>query len=221
MLKRFRSLTTLLALLWGFADANEITNGEFDTDLSGWTASGDVMHDAGTAVVGDDGAVYSSLYQAVAGAGRYRLEFDFLNGLSSDGGNPSFPQFDSLYASVYLIDDLAGFDLAGSYDDFIALFALDYLGAFDLADGAMVGPSIAKGGSWQHFSLSFQSSYGHLIPAFELNDLNFVPDDSTVGIDNVTLTQLVPSPAPAALVILGLLALRSRRWGPWRPGYHL
>jgi hypothetical protein len=136
----------VLALLWGLAEANEITNGEFDTDLSGWTTSGDVTQDAGTAVLGDDGA-------------------------------------------------------------------------FNLAAGASVEPS-PKGGDWLHFSHLFESTYDYLASAFQLSDFNFLDADSTVGIDNASLTrQQAPTPTSLTLATLGPLLLWRGKWGPWRPGY--
>jgi hypothetical protein len=220
MPKLLWSIAALCNILSAPAVANQLTNGGFDTDLSGWNWSGVVAQVSGEARVGDDGAGsgYSLLYQPVTGAGFYSLDLDFFNGLSSDGSGGAGP-LDSFYATLYLTNDLGALDIPlGIYDDFLALFEMDANGVFNLIGGATLGPS-PKGGGWQHFSLSFQSAYDNLVPAFELLDQNFVDDDSSVYLDNVILSAVVPAPGPLTLMAAVLLLPWRGRWGPWRPGH--
>ncbi|QSA98736.1 PEP-CTERM sorting domain-containing protein [Methylococcus sp. EFPC2] len=189
-----------------------VVNGDFSTGLGGWATTGNVDASGQTAVLGDaSGADYSSIYQGVAlAAGNYRLEFDFLNGLSADV--PSGVFRDVVFASLYFIDDISQFDPVGLvFDDGLALFDLDVNGVANSA--GTVGAS-AKGGDWRHFSISFNNSYGYVIPTLEFFNQNGVSGDSTVGVDNIAITPLpaaVPEPPVVVLLLAGALGAVARR----------
>ena len=188
------------------------TNGDFTNGLTGWTSQGDVSTDNQEAVLGDNGATDSLLYQALALApGQYTVGFDFLNGLSSVP--PTFGFLDTFFASLYFINDVSQLDiLGGGFDAVTPLFDLDTSGVSNLTGS--VGTS-SKGGNWQHYSLTFQSSFNHVVPTFELLEQNQINADSTVRIDNVNI-ELSAVPEPSALLLVssglgGLLVLRWRR----------
>lgn len=191
-----------------------IVNGNFDDGLDGWSVEGDVLTETGSAVLGDDGSIYSLLFQgANTSNGMYTLELDFAN-LLSDGepSTESFAFLDTFFMSLYFIDDLSLFDLElGVYDHSIALLDMDATGVFS-SGGTITGSTL--GPDWAHFSMTFENNYNYVIPTFELLDLNFVDNDSQVFLDNIILS---PVPEPSTLVLLasGLLmgALRRRRRG--------
>jgi hypothetical protein len=181
------------------------TNGDFANGLNGWSTVGDVTTNNQEAVLGDNSATDSLLYQAVALVpGQYSLQFDFLNGLSSVLPNLGF--LDTFFASLYFINDVSQLDiLGGGFDAFTPLFDLDDSGIFNLTGS--VGTS-SKGGNWQHYSLTFQNSFNYVVPAFELLEQNFVNADSTVRIDNVNIElSAVPEPGTLLLVGSGLLLI--------------
>ncbi|CAG0967923.1 hypothetical protein [Geobacter sp.] len=67
----------------GDVSAQPLHYGDFSTALSGWTTLGDVTVENEEAVLGDNGATYSILYQGIPlAAGDYTFEFDFRNRLS-------------------------------------------------------------------------------------------------------------------------------------------
>ena len=219
MKKTFAAMLVLFSVLGmsGSVEAAPILNGGFSPGLAGWTAAGDVsVTSTGEAALGDNDETYSSLYQGVAlDPGLYTIEFDFRNLLSIDVPQGTFP--DTFFASLYFANDLTQFDLKNSvFDDATALFDLDANGFFN-SSGVIGASTIGDG--WLHFSMNFQNDYGYAIPTFELFDMNFVNNDSTVLLDNVSITSSAPAPVPepATLLLLGsgcmtLLAgnLRSR-----------
>jgi hypothetical protein len=74
---RFVVIGVLLFSISGAAQANLIVNGDFDTDLSGWTIAGSgtgVTWDSGTAHVGRPGANGTAIFEQ---------SFDILSGVSS------------------------------------------------------------------------------------------------------------------------------------------
>ncbi len=179
------------------------TNGDFANGLTGWSTLGDVTADNQEAVLGDNGATDSLLYQAVALApGQYSLQFDFLNDLSPVLPNLGF--LDTFFASLYFINDVSQLDiLGGGFDAFTPLFDLDANGVFNLTGS--VGAS-SKGGNWQHYALTFPNSFNYVVPPFELLEQNFINADSTVRIDNVSIElSAVPEPGTLLLVSSGLL----------------
>lgn len=193
------------ACLAAFPAAATVVNGDFSSGLGSWTASGDVSA-VTEATLGDNGEVYSYLYQAVALApGQYRIEFDFQNLLSSDlAADPNaFP--DAFFASLYFTNDLGTFDLAGGvFDDVAPLVDLESTGPVNVA--GVLSPSVV-GPGWTHFALDFTNSYSYVIPVFEMLDFNFASGDSSVSLDNVSIAQdptVVPVPEPATLTLLGM-----------------
>lgn len=173
--------------------------------LTGWSTLGDVTTANEEAVVGDNGAVDSLLNQAIALApGQYSLQFDFLNGLSFVP--PNLGLLDTFFASLYFINDVIQLDiLGGGFDATTQLFDLDANGVFNLTGSVSAS---GKGGNWQHYSLTFQNSFNYVVPAFELFEQNFINADSSVRIDNVTVTAtVVPEPGTMLLVGSGLLLI--------------
>jgi hypothetical protein len=184
----------------------DLLNGDFSSNLDGWSTIGDVSVVSEVAALGDDGQWYSALYQFVASTpGLYEIEFDFYGGLSEEVPDFTFP--DTFFASLYFIDDPGGFDLPGGiYGDAVGLMDMDYSGAY--SDEGIITPS-GIGPGWQHFSMSFD-----IIPAFELADFNFINNDSYCLVDNVAITPIIPEPATLSILgggLLGLLARRRRR----------
>jgi hypothetical protein len=183
-----------------------VANGSFSAGLSDWTTQGDVSATS-VATLGDNGEIYSSLLQPVALApGQYQFEFDFQSLMSTDPGtDPSaFP--DAFFASLYFINDLPSFDLAGSvFDDAMPLLDVDVSGPVAIA--GVLSPSVAIPG-WTHYTMDFTNNFSYVIPVFELLDFNIVSGDSAVNLDNVSITQptgVVPEPATLTLVVLGLV----------------
>lgn len=145
-------------------------------------------------------------------SGQYTLEFDFLNRLSGNVPNLTFP--DAFFASLYFANDLNQFDLTnGVFDDAQALFDLDYSG---VANNQGLLSTSGKGGDWQHFSMVFTNLYNFVIPVFELFGLNGMDGDSLVSIDNVTLnastppSHAVPEPTSLLLWLVGIPLLRKQ-----------
>ncbi len=199
------ALGLAVACLSALPSSASVINGDFSSGLGSWTTSGDVTA-VTEATLGDNAEIYSYLYQAVALApGQYRIEFDFLNLLSSDvASDPNaFP--DTFFASLYFTNDLPSFDLTGAvFDDVAPLFDLESSGPLNVA--GVLSPS-AVGPDWTHFSFDFTNSFSYVIPVFEMLDFNVVSGDSTVGLDNVSITldpAVVPIPEPATLTLLGM-----------------
>lgn len=193
---------------WPAVGHATVVNGDFSSGLAGWVTYGDVTG-INEAVLGDNGGDYSHLYQGIPlAAGGWRLEFDVLNLLSPDLPPGPFAFPDSLFASLFFINDIALFDLTGAvFDHVIPLFDMDFGGPFGVTGSFGASP---LGGGWQRYSLDFVNSYGYVVPAFELFNLNTVTSDSTVHIDNVTLTprtSVIPEPSTFALCGVGLVSM--------------
>ena len=179
------------------------TNGDFANGLVAWSTVGDVSTNNQEAVLGDNNATDSLLYQALALApGQYSLQFDFLNRLSSDV--PTFGFLDTFFSSLYFINDVSQLDiLGGGFDAVTSLFDLD---ANDLVNITNSVITSGKGGNWQHYALTFQNNFNYVVPAFELLEQNFINADSTVRIDNASIqVSAVPEPGTLLLVGSGLL----------------
>jgi hypothetical protein len=196
-----------------------VLNGDFSNGLTAWShegldpslniTTGDVsVNGSNEAEIGDDNHIYSALYQGIdTGTGSFELGFDFRNDLSNDVPTGTFP--DTLNANVYLTSDRGGFDLAdpATYDHVFPVFSADYNGLFDINIDAIVGPSTDKGPDWLHISFVFDSAQQFLVPAFELDDFNFIDNDSVALIDNVTLSPAaIPAPNSLCLMFIGAAA---------------
>ena len=194
----FGATVLLVFLLFNVSHASLI-NGDFSSGLDGWTTEGDVSKTGDEeAALGDDNKPWSALYQPIKLAPlTYTIEFDFLNNLS--GVVPAGTFLDTFYASLYFINDITQFHLLSlQYDESQPLADMDANGVFNDYGGSIV--SSAKGGEWQHFSMSFYNAYTYVIPTFELSDFNFIDKDSQVFIDNVRIN---PVPEPATILLLG------------------
>lgn len=208
-------IKTTLVIVWTLAlmvlpPANvshaNLMNGDFSAGLNGWTTEGFIIPDGDVqvvneeAILGDSGEIYSALYQPVTLVPFiYTIEFDIKNDLSDFvPADPPFAFFDSFFATLYFIDDTAQFDLAsGVYDGSFALFDMDAFGVFN--SNGVIEPS-AKGQDWLHFRATFNSTFAHVIPTFELLDFNFTDSDSKALVDNVSIN---PIPEPATLLLVG------------------
>jgi hypothetical protein len=194
----------LLLLLVSSPALALVQNGAFDDGLAGWQTSGDVTLSGGAARLADAGADVSALYQGVAtGAGSFVLHFDVEPSLSTAVPQLGFP--DVFFASLYLADDLSGFDPAlGNANAALPLFDLDHAGVSNLT-----GELDPLDGGVLHYSLPFETSFAFAIPTFELFELGQAPGDSWVQIDNV---RIVPEPGTTLLLGAGLalLAVRGR-----------
>lgn len=202
-----RLLTLLVCLSVPICQANVI-NGDFAGGLASWVSTGDVSAPPGYARLGDNGQVYSLLYQGVPLAtGDYMLDFDFKNALSLTApGAQTFP--DVHFASLYFINDMGQFNLgANQFDLGVPLFDMDSVGVYNNHGAITASP---LGPDWLHFALAFTNNHAYAIPTFEFFDLNFIDNDSAVLIDNVRIgvvTRTVPEPASYLLITVGLLSL--------------
>lgn len=204
--------TALLgALLWaifsaGGAWALPMQNGDFSSGLASWTAVG-VTPDSGEAVM-RDGSLPVALYQGVLlESGTYSIQFDFKTGLSPifDPPGEELAFLDTFYATLYFANSPDSSPLDGGLTN-IELFSLDGRGRFGVADGSIFGGS-SKGTGWTHYSLNFENTNPYAFPVFELIGMNAINDDSTISIDNVSISSLTePTPAvpePATVLMLG------------------
>lgn len=210
--KTFTTLGTTVLLIFLLFNTSyaDIINGDFSSGLDGWTTAGDTFTINEYAVIGDNNNWWSYLYQPIASEGlSYTIDFDFKNNLSGYvPDDDPFAFYDTFFASVYFVNDIAEFDLeAFTYDDSLALFDMDSIGAFNIN-----GTVSDYGTDWLHFSTSFTNEYNYIILTFELVDFNFIDNDSQVFIDNVNINP-VPEPATLLLLVAGMggLGVFSRR----------
>ena len=197
-MKRLVMVCMVLLLTVGVASATSVTNGGFDSDLSGlsgWDTSGAVTGDLAskTAKLTDTGAGTSlSQEVSVVSGYSYKLEFEYKFEFSGFESSASFP--DSFYATLY-----HGAPSPSSYD---YIFSFDSNGIFDLNSSGMMTDSFVLG--WNHFSMLFTASDDSVVPTFELFDLNVTPGDSSALIDNVSITMdTTPVPEPSTILLLG------------------
>jgi hypothetical protein len=213
LLNDMRRGALFFALILGAAQTNvlaSLINGSFSDGLNSWTTHGDVTAATGAAVLGDDAATHSVLYQLVDWPmGSFSLEFDFQNNLSLD--HPAGTFSDAFFASLYTTDHPETFDPDhGGFDSAVGLFDMDANGIYHVNANATITAS-PLGGTWFHYSGTLSNPSGTVIPYFEEFDLNFVNADSWVGIDNVQM-QLVPEPTALGLAATGALAFLFRAW---------
>jgi len=181
----------------------EVVNGDFTAGLTGWVTQGSVFGSSGIAVLTDGGTTRSLLDQPIGSAiGMFSLTFDYRDALSSTVPNGALA--DTLFASIYLSDNLAGLDVSGGgFAEAIPLFDLDSTGAFNV--NGTLGPS-SKGVDWVKFTLTFNSTHEFLAPVFDLRDLNTINNDSAAAFDNVVL-RAVPEPSAAVVALIGIFGV--------------
>ncbi len=209
-MKRSRMLT-LFGVLWLMVAGPAMAlpfNGEFADGLGGWTRQGDVSELVGVAALGDGLSVSRLWLAAPMAPGPYVLQFDFQGRLSSAVAPGGFQ--DVFFASLYLADAPDPFGGASG----VGLF--DLIGTEFVPGLAQVGPSPLAAG-WLRCSYSITLNRTHAIPVFEIYNLNGIPGDSWVLVDQVRLT-LIPEPATPVLMFIGLALLhllprRHRRRG--------
>ena len=170
------------ALLVSSASGWFVQNGDFSQGLQAWKAAWPVRVIGGEAVLDDAQSNHAYLFQAVATAGVYQVEFDYFNGLSAD--TPGGFLADSAYVSFYTVERLSDFIL--EHDRFASstgLMDLDTASAFNL-QGTISSVSV-KGEGWGHFSGIVTNTQAHALLVFEVYDLNGLGGDSELKVDNV------------------------------------
>jgi len=191
--------------------ASILQNGEFEGSLVPWRVEGVAGNTGDTAVFSDSAGTRVAVFQTAAvpaGFAGFTLILDFI-GFVSSTVSPGFV-LDTFFATVYLGLDSFGATIAGGdFDQALDLFDLDANGVFNATAGATFGPS-PKGAGWTRFSLTRTTAPGFTDPgfatvAFEFFDLNGIPADSVVAVDNVQLLAIVPE--PGAVLFLGLAAV--------------
>jgi hypothetical protein len=163
----------------------DVRNGGFSEGLLFWKTAWHAAVVGGELALSDVAAPQAFAFQAAAlgGATNVSVEFDFYNGLAPTNAPGSFR--DSFYASLYEVDDPAGFVL--EHDKFgtaRGMMDLDAGGPFDV-HGSVTNS--AKGAGWLRFSGTFSTARPFLVVVFELYDLNLSAGDSAVRIDNVSV----------------------------------
>lgn len=210
--------SALLLLPMAVDGAAIVTNGAFADGLDGWEIRGAIAGSSGIAVVTDENANVSLLFQPVeATPGIFEVRFDFRNALSSDV--PTGRLADTFFATLYFTNDVTTLDIqAGVFDRAIPLFDLDSRGPFNV--NGTIGAS-SKGAGWSLFTRSFENTHAFIVPAFELRDFNFINDDSAVAVDNVVM---VPEPGSWLLTsgtLAGLAGMHRMRRVERRTADHL
>jgi len=204
----YRAIITSTIVLFTGSLANSaslLSNPDFDTDLSSWTVAGNAVHSTDFAVLSDDGATSSTIFQGVAaGPSLFALTFDFIGGLSSAVPVGRLP--DTAFASVYLGDSafVSPAD-AGSFDEVISLFDVDSNGVNSLHPDAMISAHPTRAG-WSQLSIQFATGRTNVTPFVELLDQNAIDNDSVVAVDTFNLI-VVPEPSTAILGLLGCCVL--------------
>ena len=188
------SLTLILGAS-GLAGAT-LLNGDFSSGLASWEYGGSVTGTTtGEATFSDNNIYYYSfLYQQANFApGSYTLEFDYQIQML---GSASSGTFNDLFsASLYFANDTTSINLQDPHYPIFPNSAIS-IGLFSKDNnGGNTG--------WQHYSITFSNADSYIIPTFELLDLNYIDNDSSVLIDNVSITESAPVPEPATLLLFG------------------
>jgi hypothetical protein len=192
-MKKMKLAAAILGLLSVSQIANSatITNGSFDSGLTGWGTAGNVTLDAGGyAVLNTFSTVDTSAYGGTNGSTLSQT----VNALAGDVISFSY----SFNTDDYL-----------PYNDF-ALVAGD--AQYSVSDVATVGDGDSSG--WQNFSFTALSDFSDL--KFIVSNHTDTAFNSTLFIDNVSSGSVSAVPVPAAVWlfgsgVLGLLGFNRKR----------
>lgn len=173
-----------VALGLGFvpcARANVFLNGHFAQGAGGWETVGEIDFRNGFADFSDgNDSLLARLFQFVAFSGEGTLSFEFSPNLSSavpPGRSP-----DTVFASLYVTDDPATFDLdGGTFDNARALFQADRNGV-QIFNGSLSEGTLGPG--WLTYTVDLLSTNQFVVPVLELIGANEVDDDSRLLVDN-------------------------------------
>lgn len=162
-----------------------VVNGDFAEGLTGWTTEGEVEDGGGFAVLTDQSAAVSAVYQTFEVsqvAGGLALSF-FTQGMSGQFQTGELP--DSAFLTLYLGDQAFGSSVENPiFDEVIALADLDSNGLRLLSPGVQSGPTPGRLG-WQTLYLPVPVTYRFATLAIEMLDQNFVDGDSVSTLDGV------------------------------------
>jgi hypothetical protein len=194
---RFNGVVAALGSLWLAAlspGANLLVNGDFSDGVNNWQSAGRVAPLDGLAVVTDDGATRSLLWQTAAiPAGRFEVEFEFRNLFSN--AVPAGTLLDSGFVSIYFFSNPQAFDPldSGTFESATGLLDLDANGPSNFPADASLLPADC-GSDYVRFNGFFENT-GSLFFAlvFDLVDLNFVNDDSAFVINRASVARTAPS----------------------------
>ena len=193
------------------AQANIIENGDFSNNLNGYNSWN-------VEVIGEQASLSDANFEAELSQGvaidsslSYLLEFDFVSNIAApDPQGFSDIFMTSLYFSVDNVLDVFS-------DDFIGLLDIDGYGiAYD--ESFTLDPWATSG----TFSLEFSvddlfgpNNIGYVFIDFLLFDNDSILGNSTVNVDNLSLTATaIPTPSTILLMLLalGLMAYRKNNY---------
>jgi hypothetical protein len=165
-----------------------LQNPSFTQGLTGWKAAWHVAA-AGEAVLTDTQDRHAFLFQTAALTDTvFTVRFDFRGGLSSTVPAGAFR--DSFFASLYFVSQPHEFILEhDSAARAEGLLDLDATGPYNVHGTISASP---RGDGWSRFTGTFTNGHAYAVVAFELHDLNAVPGDSTIRVDDVDLLPATP-----------------------------
>jgi hypothetical protein len=198
MLLKFRAatwLTLFLLLSAGMALADPITNGGFDSDLTGWTYSDGVIQIDGTAQlqIQDYDLNITDIFLSQdlsisSPTASFSFDVKFDNGAARtlpDGVDPGQPNF---FQASFVAN-------SPEYDQLF--LAIDATGPYD---GQLNDISLPNSEGWYHFSGTITGNGTLYFDLFDRGDTAY----STAWIDNVVLTENVRAvPEPSSFLLLG------------------
>ena len=210
-------------LLFSQATWADIMNGDFATDLSGWTADPTVSWNSGVAEMDEDSSfLIVSLTQTFtipANSASLSFEYEPLfanNSLAQDSFSVSL--LDPSTFNPLIPTDADPTDPSETY------FFLHDWDPFSGIDDKLYDPSYSTvtdiGSGWNRVTLDLMSLGGTATPAFLAFDLLAGPFDldlsSVINVDNVAIaTGITPIPTPSAVLLaflgLGVAAQRLRK----------